>query len=132
MSNGFLNTQILGRVLSLTPGVSKAGKAWCRVSVLVREYVGGRGPDQYATTFVNVAVFDKAADAIQKAVKKGSMIWAAGRVTVGKPFKSNDGKEVTPFDMVARDWCAAGLVPEREPVADSGADAGADEGNPFA
>lgn len=132
--NGFFNCEVLGRVLNVTPGVSKAGKAWCRVSLVVKEYTGGRGADAYAARFVNVAVFERAAEAIQKAVSKGSMLWATGQVKLGKPFKDNQGKEHLPFDLMARDWAPAGVVPERDSSggADSGADEGADDGNPFA
>lgn len=125
--NGISKTIILGRVTNVADGMTKQGKAWCRANVVVRQYTG-RKEAPYESVYFNVVAFDRVAEKMKERVQKGMALYAEGAVKVGKPFKTNKGDEVTPLDLVCRDWEVAGNVEfEEKPQATEEAE----EENPF-
>jgi single-stranded DNA-binding protein len=127
--NGFSKTSVLGRVTNVADGVTKQGKAWFRANVVVREWTG-RKETPYESVYYNVVAFDRIAEKMKEQLVKGMALYAEGRAKVGKAFKNNKGEEITPLDLVVRDWSAAGVVPEFEakPVVEETED----ESDPFA
>lgn len=126
--SGILETVTLGKVTNVADGTTKQGKAWFRANVAVRLY--NFTSKTYDTRFVNVIGFDRIAEAMKKQIKVGCALWARGESKPGKPFKTNKGDEITPTDLVARDWTIAGIVPDYEQK--QAADTTEDESDPFA
>lgn len=108
---GVLKTTVLGKVTRVDSGTAKTGKVWCRVSLSVSLY--NYSTKKYDQRMVNVAGFDAVAEAMKKRITPGCALWAEGEAKAGKPFKTNNGTEIVPLDLFARDWSVAGVIPER-------------------
>jgi hypothetical protein len=105
--NGFFKACVLARVTNTADGTTKQGKRWFRANCVVREY--NFGQKEYQSVFFNIVAFDRTAEAmIEKQLVKDDTIYAEGKVKIGKPFETNKGETITPWDLEVRNWYPAG------------------------
>lgn len=104
--NGFSQHRILARVTNVANGVvQKTGKKWCRFNCVVRKW--NFATKKYESEFYNVVGYDFAAEKMQE-VEKDTLVYCEGELKIGKPFKTNSGEDVQPFDILVRNWWPAG------------------------
>ena len=77
---------------------SADNNAVCRFSIAIdRDFSGSNG--ERATDFINIVVFNKQAENVQKYISKGSQVAIDGRIQTGSYEK--DGVKRNTFDVVA-------------------------------
>jgi len=82
---------------------TKSGQPWCRFRIATN-YMrrGDNGERQEITTWHNVKVYGKTAEACQTYLKKGRMAVVEGRIE-NSTYKKNDGTDGFWSEIVARD-----------------------------